>query len=234
MTNLDNILKSRDITLPTKICIAIVMVYPVVMYGCERWTIKKGWVLKNWCLQTVVLGRTLESPLESKDIKWVNPKGNQPWISTGRTDAEAEAPTFWPPDVKCQLIRLDPDTGKDWRQEEKRMIKDELVGWHHRLKVHEFEQTPGHGEGQESLVCCSSWGCKSQTRLSDWTTKLYFGVQLITQIVIVSGGLKRDSAFSGLWLSGLWPYICMYPFSLKFPSYPGCHITLSKVPCAVQ
>ena len=130
---------------------------------------KKGWVLKNWCLQTVVLGRTLESPLDCKEIKWVNAKGNQPWISTGRTDAEAEASKFGPPDVKCQLTGLDPDAGKDWRQEEKRMIKDEIVGWHHRLNVHEFEQTPGHGEGQESLVCCSSWGCKSQTRLNYWT-----------------------------------------------------------------
>ena len=99
---------------------------------------KKGWVLKNWCLQTVVL-----LPSNSKEIKPVKPKGNQPWIFTGTTDAEAEAPMFWPPDVKNWLIRKDPDAGKDWRQDEKGMTEDEMVGWHHQLDGHEFEQAPG-------------------------------------------------------------------------------------------
>ena len=102
----------------------------------------------------------LESPLDSKEIKPVNPKGNQPWIFTGRTDAEAEVPMLCPPDAKSQLIGKDPDAGKDWSQEEKGMTKDEMVGWHHRFNGHEFEQTSGDGEGQKSLVYCSPWGLK--------------------------------------------------------------------------
>ena len=95
----------------------------------------------------VVLEKTLESPLDCKEIKPVNPKGNQPWVFIRRTDAEAETPVFWPPDVKSWLIRKDPDAGKDWRQEEKGMTEDEMVGWHHQLNGHEFEQAPGDGEG---------------------------------------------------------------------------------------
>ena len=99
---------------------------------------KKGWVLKNWCLWTVVLEKTIESPLDSKEIKPVNPKGNQPWIFIGRTDAEA--PILWLPKAKLRLIGKDPDAGKDWRQEEKGMTKDEMVEWHHWFNRHEFEQ----------------------------------------------------------------------------------------------
>ena len=95
-----------------------------------------------------------------KEIKTVNPKGNQPWIFIGRTDAEAEAPILWPPDVKNWLTGKDPDAGKDWGREEKGMTEDEMIGWHHWLNGHEFEQTPGDSEGQGSLVCCSPWGCK--------------------------------------------------------------------------
>ena len=105
---------------------------------------------------TVVLKKALESPLDSKEIKPVNPKGNQPWIFIGRTDAEAEAPVLWPPDAKSWLIGKDPEAGKDWRQEEKGTTENEMVGWHHRLNGQEFEQTPGDSEGQGSLVCCSS------------------------------------------------------------------------------
>ena len=108
----------------------------------------------------VVLEKTLESPLDCKEIKPVNPKGNQPWIFIRRTDAEAETPVFWPPDVKSWFIRKDPDAGKDWRQEEKGMTQDEMVGWHHQLNGHEFEQAPGDGEGQGILACCSPWGHK--------------------------------------------------------------------------
>ena len=123
---------------------------------------KEGWVLKNCCLRMVVLEKTLESTLESKKIKSVNPKGNQPWILNGRTDAEAEAPVLWPPDVKSQLIRKDPDAGGNWRQKEKRATEDEMVGWHHWLSGHELEQTPRDGEGQGGLECCSPWGRKEQ------------------------------------------------------------------------
>ena len=127
---------------------------------------KKGRAPKNW---TVVLEKALQSPLDYKEIKPVNTKGIQPWIFTARTDAEAEAPVLWPPDVKNWLIRKDPDAGKDWRQEEKGTTEDEMVGWHHWLSRHEFELTPGDGEGQGSLACCSSLGHKD-TRLIDWTT----------------------------------------------------------------
>ena len=120
---------------------------------------KEGWASKNWCFWTVLLEKTLENPLDCKEIKPVNPKGNQPWIITRRTDAEAEAPTLWPPDTKSQLLGKDPDAGKDWGQE-KRVTEDEMVGWHHRRDRYEFEQTPGDSEGQESLVWCSSWGRK--------------------------------------------------------------------------
>ena len=138
MTNLDNFLKSRDITLPTKVCLVAAMVFPVVMYGCESWTIKK--VPKNWCFWTVVLEKTLEGPLDCKEFQPVHPKGNQSWIFIGRTDAEAETPILWPLDAKNWLIGKDPDAGKDWRQEEKVMTEDEMVGWHHGLDGHEFEQ----------------------------------------------------------------------------------------------
>ena len=117
-----------------------------------------------------MLQETLESPLEGKEIKPVNPKGNQSWIFIGSTDAEAEAPVLWPSDVKNWLIWNDPDAGQDWRQDEKGMKEDEVVGWHHWLDGHEFKWAPGVGDGQGGLVCCSLWVSKSQTQLSDWTT----------------------------------------------------------------
>ena len=121
---------------------------------------KDSWVPKNWCCQIVVLGKTLESPLDSKEIQPVNPKENQPWILVGRTGAKAEAPVFWLPDAKSQLIGKDPDAEKDWGQEEKGATEDEVIGWHHWLNGHEFEQTLGDSEEKGSLVCCSSWGRK--------------------------------------------------------------------------
>ena len=130
---------------------------------------KESWVPKNWSFWTVVLEKTLENPLDSKETKSVNPKGNQSWIFIGRTDAEAEAPILWPLDVKNWLTGKDPDAGKDWRQEEKGTTEDEMVVWHHRLDGHEFEQALEVGDGQGSLVCCSPWVVKSQTWLSDWT-----------------------------------------------------------------
>ena len=124
-----------------------------------------GWAPKNWCVQTVVLEKTIESPLDSKDIKPFDPKGNQPWIFIGRTDAEV--PILWPPDAKSRLTGKDPYAGKDWGQEEKGVIEDKMVGWHHWLNGHEFEQTQGDSEGQGSLVCCSSWGRK-KSDLTEW------------------------------------------------------------------
>ena len=108
---------------------------------------KASWVLKNWCCLTVVLEKTLESSLDCKEIKPVNPQENQSWIFIGRTDAEAETPILWPPDTKNQLIGKDHEVGQDWRQEEKGTAEDEMVGWHHQLDGHEFKQTPGVGNG---------------------------------------------------------------------------------------
>ena len=170
MTNLDSIFKSRDITLPTKVRLVKAMAFPVVMYRCESWTVKKA-EHRRIDFWTAVLEKTLESPLDCKEIQPVHPKGNQPWIFIGGTDPEAEAPILWPPDAKSWLIGKDPDVGRDWGQEEKGMTEDEMVGWHHRLNGHEFEWTPGVGDGQGGLVCCSPWGCKESdtTEGLSWT-----------------------------------------------------------------
>ena len=136
---------------------------------------KESWVLENWYFWTVVLEMTLESPLDSKEIKPVSPKGNQSWIFIGRTDAEAEAPILWPPNAKSWLIWKDSDAGKDWGQEEKGMTEDEMVGWHHQLNGHGFGWTPGVGDGQGGLACCSSWGRKEldTTEWLNWLTDCY-------------------------------------------------------------
>ena len=149
------LLKSRDITLPTKIRIVKAMFLPVVMYRCESWTLRKAEHRSTDAFQT-----ENESPLDSKESKPVYPKGNQPWIFIRRTDAKVEAPILWPPDAKSQLTEKDTNAGKDWKQEEKMMTKDKMVGWHHWLNGHEFEQTLGDTEGQGSLGDYSPWGCK--------------------------------------------------------------------------
>ena len=164
MTNLDSILKSRDIAnkgLSSQ------------SYGFSNthvwvWELdyKESWAPKNWCFWTVVLEKTLENPLDCKEIPPGNPKGNQFWIFIGRADAEA--PILWPPDAKNGLIWKDPDAGKDWRQEEKGTTEDKMVGQHHGLNGHEFEQALGEGERQGSLACCSPWGRKE----SDMTEQL--------------------------------------------------------------
>ena len=132
---------------------------------------KERWTLKNWCFWSVVLEKTLESPLDSKEIQPVHPKGNQSWAFMGRTDVEAETPILWPPDAKNWLICRDPDAGKDWRQEEKGTTEDEMVGWHHWLNGHEFEWTLGVCDGQGGLACCSPWDCKESdtTEQVNWT-----------------------------------------------------------------
>ena len=132
---------------------------------------KEGWVPKNWCFWTVVLEKTLESPLDCKEIQPVHPKWDQSWVFIGRTDVEAETPILWPPEVKSWLIGKDPDAGKDWGQEEKGMIEDEMIGWNHRLNGHGLGWTLGVGDGQGGLACCSSWGHKQldMTELLNWT-----------------------------------------------------------------
>ena len=129
---------------------------------------KEDWVLKNWCFWTVVLEKTLESPLDCKEIQPVNRKGNKPWIFIGMTDNEAEALILWPLDVKSWFIGKEPDARKDWGQEEKGMTEDEMVGWHHWLYGHEFEQILGDGEGQRRLACFSPWGRKESDKTEWW------------------------------------------------------------------
>ena len=135
-----------------------------------EWDHKEGWALKNWCFQIVVLEKTLESPLDSKEIKPVNSKGNQPWIFMGRTDAKAEAPVLKPPDAKSLLIGKDPDAEKDWGQEKKGVTKDEMVGWHPWLNGHELEQTPEMVKDKEGWHTAVHRVENSWTQLSDWTT----------------------------------------------------------------
>ena len=160
-----NIVKSRDISLLTKVRLVKAMVFPVVMYGCEL-DYKESWVSKNWCFWTVVLEKTLENPLDCKEIQPVNPKGNQSWIFTGRTDAEAETSILWLSDVKNWLRGKDPDPGNDWAQEE--TTEAEMAGWHHQLDGHYFELW-------ELVMDREAWHAavhgvaKSRTRLSDWT-----------------------------------------------------------------
>ena len=129
---------------------------------------KESWAPKNWCFWTMVLEKTLESPLDCKEIQPVHPKGDQSWVFIGGTDVEAETPIFWPPDVKSWLIEKVPDAGKDWGQEEKVITDDAMDGGHHRLSGHGFGWTPGVGDGQGGLACCSPWGCKE----SDTTERL--------------------------------------------------------------
>ena len=133
---------------------------------------KESWVLKNWCSWTVVLEKTLESPLDCKEIQPVHPKGDQSWVFIGRTDVEAETPVLWQPDAKSWLIWKDPDAGKDWGQEEKGMTEDEMVGWHHWLDGHGFGWTPGVSNGHGGLACCGSWGHKESdtTERLNWTS----------------------------------------------------------------
>ena len=161
MTNLDSVLKNRDIILLTKVHTVKAMTFSSHIWIWEL-DHKEGWELKNWCFQIVVLEKTFEwlgdYPEQQRDKKLINSKGNQPWIFIGRTDAEA--PILWPPDAKSRLIGKDLDVGKDWGQKKKGITKDEMAGWHHWFNGHEFEQTPGCGEGQGSLVCCSPQALK--------------------------------------------------------------------------
>ena len=138
MTNLDSLLKSRDITLPTKACLVKAMLFPSGYVCTWELDCEESWVRKNGCFWTVVLEKTLESPLDCKEIQPIHPKWDQSWMFTGRTDAEAETPILWPPNVKSWLTGKDPDAGKDWRWE-KGSTEDEIFGWHHWLDGHEFE-----------------------------------------------------------------------------------------------
>ena len=152
----------------TNVCLVKAMVFPTVMYGWELDN-KESWAPKNWCFWFVVLEKTLESPLDCKEIQPVNPKGNQSWRFVGRTDAEAETPILWPPDVKNWLNGKDPEAGKDWRQEEKGTIEDEMVGWHHWLNGHDLSKLQKLVMDREAWHAAVHGVAKSWTQLSDWT-----------------------------------------------------------------
>ena len=170
MTNLDSIFKSRDITLPTKVRLVKAMVFPVVMYGCESWTVKKAErrridAFELWCWRRVLR------------VPWTARRSNQhferdqPWDFFGRNVAKAETPVLWPPHAKSWLIGKDSDAGRDWGQEKKWMTEDEMAGWHHWRDGRESEWTPGAGDGQGGLVCCDSWGRRESdtTEQLNWT-----------------------------------------------------------------
>ena len=167
MTNLDSILKSRDVILPRNVCLVKAIVFPSGHVWMWELDYQENWAVKNWCFWTVVLGKTLESHLNCKEIQPVHSKGNQSWVFTGRTDVEAETPILWPSDVKSWLIWKDSDSGEDWEQEEKGTTEDEMAGWHHRLDGREFEWTPGDGDGQGGLVCCN-WRGHKESDTTEW------------------------------------------------------------------
>ena len=150
MTNLDSTLKSRDITLPTKVRLVKAMVFPVVIYGCESWTVKKAECQR---IYAVVLEKTLESPFDCKEIQPVYLKRDQPWVFFGRNDAKAETPVLWPPHAKSWLIGKDSDAGRDWGQEEKGMTEDEMAGWHHQLP--EFTDSRPSSQWCHPAISCS-------------------------------------------------------------------------------
>ena len=163
MANRDSILKSRDITL----LFSKGYGFSSSQAWMQELDYKESWAPKNWCFWTAVLGKTCEGPLDCKETKPVNPKGNHPWVFIGRTDAEAGAVILWPPDTKNWLIGKDPGGGKNWRQEEKGVTEDEVIWWYHWLNGHEFEQAPGVDDRQGNLACCSPGVCK-ESNMTEW------------------------------------------------------------------
>ena len=194
-------IEKQRIALPTKVLLVIAITFSssrVCMWELDH---KENWALKNWCFWTVVLEKTLENPLDCKETKPVHSKGNEPWIFIRRTDAEAEAPILWPPDVKSWLT--DSDAGKDWRQEEKGTTEDEMVGWYHRFDWHEFEEALGVGDEQGSLASCSSWGHKESdtTEWLNWTGLKYCSKLYNLQLVVKNPQMWRNHRYKRLTVS---------------------------------
>ena len=159
--------------------------------------LKESWVLRNWFFWTVMLEKIFESPLDCKEIQLVSPKGNQPWIFFGRTDAEAETPILWPPDEKKWLLGRDQDAGKDWRQEEKGTTEFETVGWHHGLNGPESEQAPWAADGQGGLVRCSPWGCKELDTTEQLKLRL-LSIQRYSALIIFENSSWNNVPVAGL------------------------------------
>ena len=192
----DSILKSRDITLLTKVHLVQAMVFPVVMYGCESWTVKKA----------LVLEKIVESPPDCKEIKSINPKGNQSWIFIGSTGAEAETPRLWPPDVKNWLIGKDPDAGKDWRRKKKGTKEDEMIGWHHGLWTWVWASS-------RSWCWTRKPGLLQSKGLQmvghDWVTELntpspVFGMYIWTTVSTVGAISKTEPSESNVAVETIW------------------------------
>jgi len=219
--NLDTILKSRDSTLPTKVCLVKAMGFSSSHVWMWELNYKESWAPKNWCFQTVVLEKTLESPLDCKEIQPVLERKsvlNSHW----KDWCWSETPILWPPDAKNWLIRKDPDAGKDRRWEEKGMTEDEMVGWHHWLSGHEFEYTLGVGDGQGSLVCCGLWGRKESdtTEWLNWTELNALYLNLKNEVACFCLGLPLketviSEVFSGA--LGLLPLVIPDPGRFNCP-----------------
>ena len=195
------------------------MVFPLVMSGCESWTVKKAEHWRTDALFTVVLEKTLESPLDCKEIQPVHPKEDQSWVFSGRNDATVETPVLWPPHAKSWLIGKDSDAGRDWGQEEKGTTEDEMTGWHNRLDGCEFVWTLGIGDGQGGLVCCNSWGCKESdtTERLNWTElNVSFFILSTLQNLFISLSKSIKAACFGLFLCLLSDF---YILELNFVSF---------------
>ena len=204
MTNLDSILKSRDITLPTKVRVVKAMVFPVVMYGCESWTVKKAErrridAFELWCWRRLSRVPWKDSN-QSKEIQPVHSEGDQPWDFFGRTDAKAETPVLWPPHAKSWLVGKDSDAGRDWGQVEKGTAEDEMAGWHHWLDGRESGWTLGVGDGQGGLACCDSWGRKESdtTEPLNWTELGWKSSHLLKEYFQNSFSYREKTMFGNL------------------------------------
>ena len=191
-----------------------------VIFPCEE-----GWAPKNWCFWTVGLKKTLESPLDCKEIQPVHSEGDQPWDFFGRTDAKAETPGLWPPHAKNWLIGKDSDSGRDWEQEEKGTTEDEMAGWHHWLDGHESEWIPGVGDWQGSLVCCGSWGCKESdtTEQLNWTELMVPGTEETGGLPSM-GSHRVGHDWSDLATAAAWLLLVVMVFKIR------CHILLIEFP----
>ena len=175
---------------------------------------EESWARKNWCFWNVVLEKTLESPLDCKEIQPVHPKGDQSWVFVGRNDAKAETPLLWPPHVKSWLIGKDSDAGRDWGQEEKGTTEDEIAGWHHRLNGCEFEWTLGVGNGQGGLACCNSWGGK-ESDMTEWRTELNWRLNCWATLISLGWSLlsKEQRANPSSWSRcGCFIFFTLCPF----------------------
>ena len=221
-------IKTQRHYLPTEVGLVKAMVFPVVIYGCESWTYKESWAQKNRCFWTVMLEKTLESPLDCKEIKLVNPQGNQSWIFIGRTDAEAETPIHWPPDGKNWLLGEDPDAGQDWRQEKKGTTEDEMVGWHHNsmdVSLSRLWELVMDREAYRAAVM----GLQRVGR--DWATELNWTdvAFLIFSVYLHGYIMERIYSIKNIWYRVVWIFL-QYTFKFHSILKECIHVSTCKLP----